>query len=222
MNTPTRLRALLTATALTAATVATAALTAPAAQARAMTLPAQTKNQAIADGTHVTINRTAERATIVGSMGGTPLHRSVTVSSRYSINLNKPATILLQAGYIVGCQVSVGALTSSDSGNGTTTTATGANSGSGTVGGTLSVGPGQAVTYYVTDYERADPFGANQHKFYVMYKNTTHAKLNYVNTTIGVNGCAGYAQARSFANVWIIGATADQIVTLYGKPFSIG
>ncbi|NMO00058.1 MspA family porin [Gordonia sp. TBRC 11910] len=205
------------------AAVAALSIATPAASANTVRLPAQTKSQQIADGTSVTIERSNERATIAGPMAATPLHRSVVVSGHYSIRLSKKSpTVLLQAGYIVGCQVSVGSLTTTGTGSGADTLATGAVTGSGTAGGSLSLGPGQAATYYLTDFERTDPFGADQHKFYVMYRNTDHAKLNYVNTTIGVNGCAGYAQARSFANVSVLNPTTDQVVTLYGKPFSLG
>jgi hypothetical protein len=41
------------------------------------------------------------------------------------------------------------------------------------------------------------------------------------NTRIQVQGCAGYAQARSYTVVEIIGDNYSK-TTLYGMPFSIG
>ncbi|MBF6234868.1 MspA family porin [Nocardia farcinica] len=40
--------------------------------------------------------------------------------------------------------------------------------------------------------------------------------------TIGLAGCAGYAQARAFAEVEVETDTAKEIVTVWGQPFSLG
>ncbi len=40
--------------------------------------------------------------------------------------------------------------------------------------------------------------------------------------TIGLAGCAGYAQARAFTEVEVETDTAKEIVTVWGQPFSLG
>lgn len=190
-------------------------------------LPSQTDQQTLGDGTVVSVTRSHETANINPSLGGTPLHRNAWVSASYAVKTSKDAKkIKIQAGYIVGCQVNISGATGSGNGSGTVTPSTsgGASVTGASVGGgaSLSIGPGQAVNYYINDVESADDFGADKHSSKVGYKNTNHAKLSYTNETMQVNGCAGYAQARSFANVYVVTSNAEQVVTFYGKPFSLG
>lgn len=212
-----------------AALTTVAALMAPAiAHADVhVALPSQTDQQTLGDGTVVSVTRSNETANINPSLGGTPLHRNAWVSASYAVKTSKDAKkIKIQAGYIVGCQVNISGVTGSGNGSGTATpstsggaTVTGASAGA---GGSLGIGPGQAVNYYINDVESADDFGSDKHSSKVGYKNTNHAKLSYTNETMQVNGCAGYAQARSFANVYVVTSNAEQVVTFYGKPFSLG
>ncbi|GAC49367.1 MspA family porin [Gordonia aichiensis] len=192
-------------------------------------LPSQTDQQTLGDGTVVSVTRSNETANINPSLGGTPLHRNAWVSASYAVKTSKDAKkIKIQAGYIVGCQVNISGVTGS--GNASAGVATqGATAGdlvdnktSIGSGASLSIGPGQAVNYYINDVESADDFGSDKHSSKVGYKNTNHAKLSYTNETMQVNGCAGYAQARSFANVYVVTSNAEQVVTFYGKPFSLG
>ncbi|MGW5106152.1 MspA family porin [Nocardia sp. NPDC004123] len=52
--------------------------------------------------------------------------------------------------------------------------------------------------------------------------NTDHAGVSWKNSTIGLSGCAGYAQARAFVQVDVETVTAKGSVTLWGQPFSLG
>lgn len=186
-------------------------------------LPDQTTTRTIADGTVVSVTRSGEVANATPSMGGTPLHRNATVSGRYNVRLSRSAPqFRIQAGYVVGCQVSVGGLTTTGTDTATATATANTSTNAATMGGSLTVAPGRAVTYSITDYERSDPFGADQHKPWIPYTNTDHGSFSYRNVTLSVVGCAGYAQARSFVTVWVFNPTADQIVTIYGQPFSLG
>lgn len=185
-------------------------------------LPSQTQTLTIGDGTRVTLTRTHETANISPSLGSTPLHRNAWVSATYNVTTSKPvAKIKFQAGYTVGCQVNLNGFTNSNTPSGTVSTA-GVPSGTVNEGGSISIGPGQAQNYYVYDYERADPFGNDQHKTWVPIVKTTHGEVSYTNSTMQINGCAGYAQARSFANVYIVGDHGEQVVSFYGQPFSLG
>lgn len=205
--------------------VALAALVSVAGVAAAdvhVSLPSQTQTQRMGDGTGVSVTRTNEKATISPSLGNTPLHRNAWVSAAYTVHTSSQVKkIKVQAGYIVGCQVNLGGITGSGSGSGSVATS-GTASGTAGSGGSVSVGPGQAVAYYINDVESADDFGNDKHSSKVGFSNTDHAKLSYVNETIQITGCAGYAQARSFANVFVVTSNAEQILTFYGKPFSLG
>ncbi|GAB20421.1 hypothetical protein GOEFS_115_00610 [Gordonia effusa NBRC 100432] len=181
-------------------------------------LPSQTATQTLGDGTKVTLTRSNERANINPSLGGTPLHRNAWVSATYNVKTSKKvSSIKLQVGYVVGCQVSVGSLSGSGGAKGNDTGPTELSAGS-----TISLGPGQAVNYYVFDYEKADDFGNQKHDTKISYKKTDHGRLSYTNQTMQVNGCGGYAQARSIANVFVDTDNARQILTFYGRPFSLG
>jgi len=204
-------------------TVTVAALVAGSATATAGTirLPAQTQSRTLSDGTVVSVTRSGETAAVTPSLGGTPLQRNANVSGRYSVHLSKPSPqFRIQAGYVVGCQVAVSGLNASGANTGTATSSNPTDSA--TLGTTLTLGPGRTVQYNITDHERADPFGADQHKPWVNYNNAADGTYSYRNISLSVVGCAGYAQARSYVNIWIFNDTVDQIVTLYGQPFSLG
>lgn len=213
--------AALAAAGLAAAAVAVSTPAVASADVKVI-LPSQTDTQRLGDGTSVTLTRTGERANINPSLGGTPLHRNAWVSARYAVKTStKVNSIKLQVGYIVGCQVNLNSLT--NSGTGTASQASGASpTGSVGAGESISIGPGQALNYWVFDYEKADDFGNQKHDTKISYKKTDHGRLSYTNQTMMINGCGGYAQARSVANVFVDTDSTRQILTFYGRPFSLG
>ncbi|GAB2670729.1 hypothetical protein GCM10027169_35680 [Gordonia jinhuaensis] len=109
------------------------------------------------------------------------------------------AAATLSVGYIVGCQVNISSLSAGGAlGISATPSLT----------GTLSIPltPGN-VTFALLDAKDITKAG------------TYH--INWDRTQIAVQGCGGYAQARSFAVVETTGN--DHVkMTLLGKPFSIG
>ena len=50
----------------------------------------------------------------------------------------------------------------------------------------------------------------------------TSGTTQYVNHTISVDGCAGYAEARAYTTVVLHDNVMDSTETLWGKPFSLG
>ncbi|QLY28330.1 MspA family porin [Nocardia huaxiensis] len=108
----------------------------------------------------------------------------------------------LTVGYIVGCQVSIGedAISAGVSGGINTS---GVSAG-GSIG--LKLGPGQVAFVGV---EGKDILKAGVYS------------VEYRDAELQVQGCAGYAQARSYAVVEIIGDNYSK-TSLYGQPFSIG
>ncbi|MCU1641906.1 MAG: MspA [Nocardia sp.] len=173
----------------------------------------------------VTITRTGEHAVISPSLAANGAGRVVWVSGNAvadvtdtpagtvgpnngptnnpgSNNSSTHGASQLSTGYIVGCQVSIGedAISAGISG--------GISLNSANLGGSLGVnlGPGQ-VAFVQIDYKD-------------ILKPGTYS-VEYQDAEIQVQGCAGYAQARSYTTVEVIGDNYSK-TTLYGQPFSIG
>ncbi|MCP2296657.1 MspA protein [Nocardia amikacinitolerans] len=185
-------------------------------------LPGGELVKTLSDGTVVTVRLTGESATISPSLGSTPLHRNAWVSGSAQVDVAGAGADggLILPGYVVGCQVNIagggvsGGVDGSVSGEGQG--AAGANS-----GGELSLGPGQATSFYILDREKADDFGAESHKPYNIFGGTS-GSVTWADQTIGLSGCGGYAQARAFVSVEIITESVTSWVTLWGQPFSLG
>ncbi len=119
-----------------------------------------------------------------------------------SNNSNTHGASQLNTGYIIGCQVSIGdSAISANAGMSVSTSSVGA---SGSV--SLELGPGDVKFVQVS------------------YKDILHPgtySISYKDSEIDVVGCGGYAQARSYTNVEVLGDFYSR-TTLYGQPFSIG
>ncbi|MFJ4652739.1 MspA family porin [Nocardia sp. NPDC088792] len=214
-----------------AGAVATAALglfSTGAANADAFVpLPGGTLVRTLSDGTVVTVTMTGESANINPSLGDTPLHRNAWVSGTATVHLdgtNATSGGKIFPGYVVGCQV---AIDSANANGGPSVGASWDSSGNVTPqagvtgGGGLTLGPGQATSFYILDRELPDDFGQDAHKNYNPFT-SGDGSVNWSDSTIGLNGCGGYAQARSFINVEVDTPNVTAWVTLWGQPFSIG
>lgn len=218
----TRTRIIAATTALACAALVPALTASPAQADTTVRLPGQSVTKKLKDGTTVTITRSNESARINPSMGGTPLHRNAWVSGKYVVTTSdKAAKIGVGSGYIVGCQLTLGGTSNSRAGatapnfdlqSATKTAETGAG---------VTIGPGQAVNYVINDREYKDAFGAAGHSSSISFSGGK-GTLAYTNETMMVNGCAGYAQARSYAKVSITTDNVSQSIAVYGKPFSMG
>jgi hypothetical protein len=176
-------------------------------------------------GPGVTITRTGERALISPSMAANGAGRVVWVSGNATADVtatpegkvgpnngaagapgtNNSSThgaSQLNTGYIVGCQVSIAdnAISAGVSG--------GVNLSGGSLGGSigLQLGPGQVKFVQIDTKDILKPG---------VYS------VEYQDAQIDIQGCAGYAQARAYTVVEIIGDNYSK-TTLYGQPFSIG
>ncbi|MGW4248051.1 MspA family porin [Nocardia sp. NPDC004722] len=187
-------------------------------------LPGGTLTQTMDDGTVVTITMTGESANINPSMGATPLHRNAWASGTARVQLsgtNGNAGGKIVPGYVVGCQVNIsggganGGPSVGANYDGSSPTA-GAN-----VGGNLTLGPGQSKAFYLLDQEAPDDYGNEAH--YVRNKFTGNSgSVSWSDETINLNGCGGYAQARSFVAVQVETDNVITAYTLWGQPFSLG
>ncbi|WP_040798430.1 MspA family porin [Nocardia higoensis] len=176
-------------------------------------------------GPGVTITRTGESAIVSPSLAANGAGRVVWVSGNATADVtvtpegeagptngptgdsgtNNSSThgvSQLNTGYIVGCQVAIGddAIGLGLSGSVTLT--------DGALGGSfgLALGPGEVKFVQIN------------------YKNITEPgvySVEYQDVEIEIQGCAGYAQARAYTVVEIIGDHYSK-TTLYGQPFSIG
>lgn len=176
-------------------------------------------------GPGVTIKRLGETAVISPSMAANGVGRVAWVSGTILADVtatpkgdpkpfvggnNAPGTnnssthgsSRVNTGYIVGCQVSIAdnAISAGVSGGVTTS---GVNA-SGSIG--VNIGPGQVKFVGVEGFDIVE--AGNYH-------------ISYKDVEMQVQGCAGYAQARAYTVVEIIGDGYSK-TTLYGAPFSIG
>jgi len=176
-------------------------------------------------GAGVTITRTGEHAVVSPSLAANGAGRVAWVSGNATADVtvtpegdegptNGPAggegtgnssthgVSQLNTGYIIGCQVAIGddAIAAGLSG--------GIDLEGGSLGGSigLELGPGE-VKFVQIEYKNIPEPGVYS--------------VEYQDYEIQIQGCAGYAQARAYTVVEIIGDHYSK-TTLYGAPFSIG
>ena len=190
-------------------------------------LPGSDLTKTLSDGTQVHVYMDGESANINPSMGSTPVHRNAWVTGNAHVDISGDTTAHggnIYAGYVVGCQVNI------DGGGVNGGPETGVDysdpdapspSVKGTGGGDLTLGPGQAQSFYVLDIEKPDDYGNESHKNKNKF-NGNSGSVSWADETIGLNGCGGYAQARSFINAEVETDNVTSWVTVWGSPFSIG
>ncbi len=195
-------------------------------------LPGASITRTLGDGTVVTLSIDNESAKISGSMGATPLHRNVWTTGRGVADVSGDkagsASVKLYPGYVVGCQVTINGLTSGESESGSVDPSklSGQNplaALGGNVGETetLVIAPGQAVARYLLDIEKPNDFGNDSHKRYHRVTGP-HASVRWTDETFAVDGCAGYAQARTFVTADVATDNTESMITVWGEPFSMG
>ncbi|MFE3444300.1 MspA family porin [Nocardia sp. NPDC059180] len=206
-----------------AATVAMGLLSTGAANADTFVpLPGGEIVKTLSDGTVVTVRLVGESANINPSLGSTPVHRNAWVSASAQVELSGSGAVggKIYPGYVVGCQVNIGG-GGVEGGASAGGTWEGDPTGGVESGGELSLGPGQAKSFYVLDLEEADDFGSESHQTRNRFKGNS-GSVTWADETIGLSGCAGYAQARAFVKVKVETDNVMSVVTLWGQPFSLG
>lgn len=214
------------ATAVAVAGLAAAALGGTGA-ADAAKLPGGHKAKQVSGGS-VSIRLFDESYTVQRPVTNVPTSREVFVSGKVRVNTGgdvKGGTVT--TGYLIGCQLNFGAGAGGGAGIETdldlsalatgdsplsppaATDDTGANA-------SFSLGPGTAKFVPVIRTS-IDDTAVNSFNF-----TGSTGGVAYSQERFGVDGCAGFAQARALVNVQVSGGDAKANVTLYGKPFSIG
>ncbi|GGK49272.1 MspA family porin [Nocardia camponoti] len=189
-------------------------------------LPGGDITKVLSDGTVVNIKLVGESADINPSMGATPAHRNAWVSGSAQVTVSGDGGGKIFPGYTVGCQVNIagGGVTGGAEGAQAPPNADGtpgASEAGADVGGELSLGPGQARSFYILDLEMPDDYGNESHKTRNAFKGGS-GSVTWADETIGLSGCGGYAQARSFVSVEVETDNVISWVTLWGQPFSLG
>lgn len=186
-------------------------------------LPGGEITETLVDGTVVTVRVAAESANINPSLGATPLHRNAWVSGTAQVELAgrnlKGGSI--SPGYVVGCQVDISGGGVNGGAGGTSDWAGENPNVNASTGGQLTLGPGQATSFYLLDVERPNDYGDESHKKFNIFRGP-QGSVTWTDATIDLAGCAGYAQARSFVKVKVETAEVLSWVTLWGQPFSLG
>ncbi|MFD4461411.1 MspA family porin [Nocardia sp. NPDC058480] len=183
-------------------------------------LPGGEITETLPDGTPVTIRLVNESVNISPSMGATPLHRNVWASGRAEVQVHgEHKGVKLYPGYVVGCQVDISGGNANAGANG----AVNGNKGSGgvTTGGNLTLGPGQASTFWLLDVEGPNAYGEQSSVPAIKFFGDS-GSVTWADSTIGLAGCAGYAQARSFVAVEVTTQFGRSELRLWGQPFSLG
>lgn len=224
--------ALLTAASLSVGSVAG---TAPATADTVIPLHDSVKTTKLGSGS-IAVTVKAQKARLSPGMVALPTTRNAWVSGVISVKVGGDAADggAIEAGYLVGCQIEVGDANvgfgaSFDSGLGVGAEGLGFTpSVSATTGGSISLAAGSVGTQSLT-YDRAtwpkpgdeiDPdWSAPATDF--SFEGSS-GSFTYSDQTIGVDGCAGYAQARLYVIVKAeVGNTKGRVV-LWGDRFTLG
>ena len=223
-----------------AAGVALGALSTGAANADTfIPLGVSTTTQKVGDA-NITVTVKDHSARLSPGMVALPTTRNAWVSGNVSAKIDGKGASggSIAAGYAVGCQVDVGAAQVNlgakagiNDKNGNVVDSTGyvgAPSVSGSTGGSLKLAAGSIGTQMLT-YDRAtwpspgDEVSPDWAEPSTGFKFTgANGSLSFQDQTIGVDGCAGYAQAKFFAKVKAKVGNTEGYVILWGKPFSLG
>ncbi|MFD3746408.1 MspA family porin [Nocardia sp. NPDC058633] len=179
-------------------------------------------SQTLPDGSVVTVTLTNQSANINPSMGSTPLHRNtwVTATARVEVANGRALLGILTPGYVVGCQVQING--GGVNGGASVTGASDSVAPSGTGGASLSLGPGQQQSFSILDREERSPFDTRINNPANVFAGGDHASVSWKDTTIALNGCGGYAQARAFATASVDTGRSKEVITVWGDVFSLG
>ncbi|MEU1985606.1 MspA family porin [Nocardia sp. NPDC019395] len=185
-------------------------------------LPGGEITHTLPNGLAVTARIANESATINPSMGSTPLHRNAWVSASAQVEVHgEHKGTKITPGYVVGCQVDISGGGANGGAGASSDFAGEKPSANLSTGGNLTLGPGQATSFLLLDIEKPDVYGNEGHQFANKFTGP-NGSVTWTDTTIGLNGCGGYAQARSFVRVEV---TTDQGISemrVWGQPFSLG
>ena len=212
-----------------------------AGNADAGPLPGGKVTKTLVDGTPVSITLSKESISAQRPINQSALSREAWGSGTVSVNVGgKAKGGSIKVGYELGCQLNFGASAELKGGADVKPGAANPNALGGadavygtSAGGTggVTLGPGGVTKYWLIS---GDSLGNSIQSSEVTNKdddNYTAGELTFTGSTGGVtysqehfvlNGCAGYASARTIVQVTVKTDSVKGIVPYTGKPFSLG
>ena len=186
-------------------------------------LPGGYLTKTLVDGTRVNVRLSDEFVNVQRAVTNVPTSREVWLSGKVRVDVDGEAIEYtgIYGGYLVGCQLNFGAGAGGEAGaafNGAAQTITP----SGTANGGFTLGPGEAKFVPVIS---ATSGLDRSYKYYDVVNYTFTGPtggMSYTQQRFGLDGCAGYAQAKAMIQVTVNTESVKGSVTLYGKPFSLG
>ncbi|MCD2146390.1 MspA family porin [Gordonia paraffinivorans] len=180
-------------------------------------LPGGTVTRTLVDGTPVTVTLYDEYVNVQRAVSNVPTSREVWLSGKIKVTVGgKAEGGSVNAGYLVGCQVNFGASAGADAGADTTD-----GPGAGVSGG-FKLGPGEASYFPIIETTSGtDTAYEDYHVNSYSFKGKKGGVV-YSQEKFGLDGCAGYASAKAKVKVTVSTDAVKGVITLYGKPFSIG
>ncbi len=227
----------LAAAAIATAGAATVALLAPATASADTVIPLRNASQTVKAGSgSITVSVTGQRAKLSPGMVALPTTRNAWVSGTVSVKVNGADADggSIEAGYAVGCQIDVGSAGVEAGVEAASGASVGFNgptiepSVTGSTGASLSLSAGSIGTQSLT-YDRStwpkpgdeiDPDWAAPSTSFDFTGSS--GSFTYSDQTIGVDGCAGYAQARLYVIVRAQVGDSKGRVILWGDRFTLG
>ncbi|TWS19028.1 MspA family porin [Tsukamurella asaccharolytica] len=226
-----------TAAAVASAGALAATLLAPATASADTVIPLRDVTQSVKAGAGtITVSVKAQRAKLSPGMVALPTTRNAWVSGVVSVKVNGAAADggSIEAGYAVGCQIDVGSAgveAGVEAASGASVDFNGPTiqpSVTASTGASLSLAAGSIGTQSLT-YDRAtwpkpgDEIDPDWSAPSTSFDFTgSSGSFTYSDQTIGVDGCAGYAQARLYVIVRAeVGDTKGRVV-LWGDRFTLG
>ncbi|WP_338837386.1 MspA family porin [Gordonia polyisoprenivorans] len=196
-----------------------------AGEASAAPVANTTVTKTLVDGTPVTVELFGQNVSYQNSIVESfNLVREVWVSGKVRVNVGGQATgATVAAGYIVGCQVNIGLDGGASSQNsigltpGSDPAVNSGNDDGTSLGSTLSLGPGQAGYVPIVNTTDSDGDGVTDYTF-----TGSQGGVAYSQETFKVSKCGGFAEAKAKVTVTVDTAAVKGVITLYGKPFSLG
>jgi len=192
-------------------------------------VPGSTVTKKLVDGTPVKVELFGQNVryknSIVESFN---LTREVWVSGKVRVTVGGEAKGgNIAAGYIVGCQVNIGIGNTTSITGGVKSTLTPSSTGA-TVGTTgaidpisnstaLELGPGQAGFVPIIQETDDDDDAVNAYSF-----KGKKGGAAYKDETFRIEGCGGFAEAKAKVKVTVNTDAVKGVITVYGKPFSLG
>ncbi|MFW0786856.1 MspA family porin [Gordonia sp. CPCC 206044] len=184
-------------------------------------LPGGFVSKTLVDGTPVTVRLSDEFVNVQKAVTNVQTSREVWLSGKVKVTVGgKAEGGKVNAGYLVGCQVNFGA--SADGGVKAEPSADGGVSGSGEATGGFTLGPGQAKYVPVIDTTSGDDTAYKNYEVHSYKFKGNKGGVAYSQEKFGLDGCAGYASAKAKVTVSVDTDSVKGVVTLYGKPFSLG